>query len=385
MDIVDPCNYFCQVMRFRQILVRLLLPLLLLSGCGTRTPERTPQLNLYLHIPQPALTRADEGMVPSETASEYAIHTLQIWVFLSEACAGHPAGYCLGYLTPEAQNVASGKESQYAIPLEGAVADAHPDVDVYVLANAAAIGATDLNGSTSRAVLENLVMDQSTFGLLGTTPVHTSVPEEGLPFSGVGKNMKMKGSYPVLSLDVVTVCRAVSKLRFVFSQLVDEEGPFSNCSITGVRVDGGKISGAEYLFNDSDNSYKIYPNYYESSSIQFPALAASGIAGNMKPEEYAFDGQSAREYEALIQGGIQAGVLSSYGLCYLRETDRKLSGRIDYQIEGIPGHVDFEMKDPGDFARNHSWIVYLYFTRDAIQFTVSWTLWEEGRDFVLTN
>ena len=372
------------MMRLRTVIGFLLLLLLLLSGCGSRHPEQAPQLNLFVHIPQPVLSRADVGMVSSESEAENVIHTLQIWVFLSEACAGHPAGYCLGYLAPEPQFLSLGDENRYALPLEQAVADAHPDVDVYVLANAAAAGVSGLDEGTSRTTLDGLVMDGDCFGLLGTTPARTSVPEEGLPFTGVGKGMKMKGSYPVLSLDVVTVRRAISKLRFVVCQLVDVEGPFNDCSITDVRIDGG-IAGAEYLFNDSADPYKIVPNFYESSKLIFPALSSAAIAGNTAPDDYAFDNQSAAAYEALVLKGIEDGVLTSYGLGYLRETDRKLTGTVSYVLNGWPGSVNFEMRDPGDFARNHSWIVYLYFTRDAIRFTVSWTPWEEGHDFNLTD
>jgi hypothetical protein len=119
--------------------------------------------------------------------------------------------------------------------------------------------------------------------------------------------------------------------------------------------------------------------------MTFPGLTADEIACSATPEDYAFDGQTALEYETLIRQGLAAGELTSCGLSYLRETDRQLTGTISYVLNGVPGTAEFSMKDPGDFARNHSWIVYLYFTSDAIQFTVSWTLWEEGHDFILTD
>lgn len=364
----------------------LLLPLLVVAGCA-REPlvDLVPHLSISLDIPRPALTRADEGRFPSETEAENAINTLQIWVFLSEAAAGFPAGTCIGYIAPDPLFLSDGSENQYALPLNPKIAEAHPDVDVYVLANAASAGHTELDGSTTRAALDALVMTGSFFGLSGNSPACTAVPEGGLPFAGVGKSLTMKGTYPVLSVDSVTLTRTVSKLRFVFSQLADEEGPFNDCSITGIQINGGAISRSEYLFNTSSDPYRIVPSLYESSAMVFPGLASNEIAGTVDPTLYAFQGQTALEYETLIQKGIADGNLTSWGLSYLRETDKQLSGTVSYMLNGFPGSASFTMKDPGDFARNHSWIVYLYFTRDAIQFTVTWTLWDEGHDFILTD
>ena len=51
---------------------------------------------------------------------------------------------------------------------------------------------------------------------------------------------------------------------------------------------------------------------------------------------------------------------------YLRESDKKLKGKIYYTIgnggEGWPKSTEFEMVAEGDFTRNHTWIVYGYFT-----------------------
>jgi len=363
----------------------LALTLLAAAGCRESLLDQVPKLSICLEIPQTALTRADEGRVPSEAAAENAINTLQIWVFLHEAGGGFPAGTCIGYIAPEPLFLSDGSENRYAMPLNPKVAEDHPDVDVYVLANAASAGYPNLNAETTRDQLDALVMSGDIFGISGNAPVCTAVPETGLPFAGVGKGMKMKGTYPVLTVDSVTLTRAVSKLRFVFSQLVDEEGPLNDCSVTSVTLDGGGIARAEYLFNDSAAAWKIAAGQYETASMTFPGLTADEIACSATPEDYAFDGQTALEYETLIRQGIAAGELTSCGLSYLRETDRQLTGTISYVLNGVPGTAEFSMKDPGDFARNHSWIVYLYFTRDAIQFTVSWTLWEEGHDFILTD
>lgn len=372
--------------RAQHIGLLLLLPLLLATGCREDLLDQVPKLTVYLDIPRPALTRADEGLIPSEFAAENTINTLQIWVFLSEACGDFAAGTCIGYLSPDPLYMNDASNYRFAVPLNPIVADAHPNVDVFVLANAASAGYPDLGVQTQRVALNNLVMEGGFFGIDGNAPVCTEVPEGGLPFAGVGKGMKMKGTYPVLTLDTVTLTRTVSKLRFVFSQLKDVEGPVNECQVTGIQINGSTISASEYLFNDSMASYKIAPNQYVASPMIFQGLTGEQIALSTAPEDYAFRmGQTATEYESLVLQGIEDGVLSSQGLCYLRESDKPLTGRIDYVMNGTVGHADFTMKDPGDFARNHSWIVYMYFTREAIRFTVTWTPWEEGNSFILTD
>ena len=55
--------------------------------------------------------------------------------------------------------------------------------------------------------------------------------------------------------------------------------------------------------------------------------------------------------------------LSQAGPYYLRESGKQLRGTISYTIEGVATtqSATFEMKELGDFLRNHSWIVYAYY------------------------
>ena len=78
--------------------------------------------------------------------------------------------------------------------------------------------------------------------------------------------------------------------------------------------------------------------------------------------------------------------MSGVGPYYLRETDKQLSGVITYQ-KGVAAEqkVRFEMKAPGDFSRNHTWIVYAYYGVDGMQvvtvYTQNWTeVTSESRD-----
>ena len=378
-----------------RILLLLTVAVLAATACR-RTLDEEPELILWLDIEAPAETKRAEGSVPAE-GSEDAIKDLRIWVFLNEAVdESNPAGKLLGYVTPDSSaDPLTQYENRYHIPLSRAVAEAKPKVDIYVIGNPASIGQGGLSESTTRATLDDLVMSGNCFGVgENGEPVCTAVPSDGLPYSGVAKGLSMTGSYPVMRVDVVTVRKAVSKFRFVFCQLRDEVGPMvKSLTVTGLTVNGENISETEYLFNDSANPYKI--SGYRASAINFDP--PTSVRRYTAPEEYVFNPPAnlaereayARQYEALINNGIYTKkVLTEAGRCYLRETDKKLTGQVSYSYQvgetTINASADFEMHASGDFARGRSWIVYVFFVRESMQFSVSWTGWENGKEWSLT-
>lgn len=382
-----------------KVLARILLLLTVAALAATacrRTLDEEPELILWLDIEAPAETKRAEGSVPAE-GSEDAIKDLRIWVFLNEAVdESNPAGKLLGYVTPDSSaDPLTQYENRYHIPLSRAVAEAKPKVDIYVIGNPASIGQGGLSESTTRATLDDLVMSGNCFGVgENGKPICTAVPSDGLPYSGVAKGLSMTGSYPVMRVDVVTVRKAVSKFRFVFCQLRDEVGPMvKSLTVTGLTVNGENISETEYLFNDSANPYKI--SGYRASAINFDP--PTSVRRYTAPEEYVFNPPAslaereayARQYEALINNGINTKkVLTEAGRCYLRETDKKLTGQVSYSYQvgetTINASADFEMHSPGDFVRGRSWIVYVFFVRESMQFSVSWTGWENGKEWSLT-
>lgn len=357
--------------------------------------EEPARLYIYLNIPEASLTRADIGEVESELAAENTIKDLRIWVFLGEDLdANHTTSELLGYINPinadNTKDPLTNFENRYHIPLSAEMARIHPKVDVYALANGPSFLGNNTPGEgATRAVLDELVFSGSNYGIRSNGEVARTTPSgSGLPFSGVKKGLSMQGAYPVMSVDPVTVKRAVSKFRFLFSQLVDEAGPvMGEVAIQELTIDGGIIAKKEFVFNDSANPWKISASDgYDPTTISITPPTSAEIAQNPSPKEYAYKpGMSAAEYEALTAQGLSSGVLTSWGRCYLRETDKPVSGKIKYTIGGAPGEATFQMQDAGGFARNHTWTVYAYFLRDEMQFTVSWTPWESGSDFNLSE
>jgi hypothetical protein len=392
--------------RLARIFLLVLTTALLAAACR-KAQDDEPQLIIWLDIDTPATTKAEEGPVPAQ-GDEDAIKDLRIWVFLSETVnEDNPAGKLLGYVTPSNTNdPLTQYENRYHIPLDRAVAQAKPKVDIYVIGNPSTVGQESLNGSTSRSTLDGLTMSGNTFGVdTDGKPKCKTVPSSGLLYTGVEKNLSMTGSYPVMRVDVVKVRKAVAKFRFVFCQLRDEAGPMiKNLQITGLSLNGvdgdghflenGKnICNAEYLFNDSGNPCKV--SGYREAAINFDV--PTSIRRYAAPEEYVFNPPAdpdlreayLRQYEALINDGISSKkVLTEAGRCYLRETDKQLSGKVTYTYEDgdetRQQEATFTMHAPGDFARGRSWIVYVYFLRETMHFSVNWSDWAEGNEWSLT-
>lgn len=389
----------------------LLLVTVLLAVACERTPVDEPQLVIWLDVEEPVLTKGSEGSVPAE-GTEDEIKDLRIWVFLHGNVVKnnevlYPDGYLLGYIKPSVNDPLTQYENRYhIIPLPLDIAEVKPPVDIYVIGNPSSVGQGGLNANTTRVELDGLTMSGTCFGVnADEKPNNTSVFSDGLPYTGVAKNLSMTGSYPVMRVDRVVVRKAVSKFRFVLCQLRDDAGKLiNNLQITGLSLNGvdgnghflengDNISNAEYLFNDSGNSYKV--NGYRTEAINFTIPAS--VRQYAAPEEYVFNPPAeqdqwetyARQYEALIDDGInKKKVLTEAGRCYLRETNKQLSGKVSYSYvvgeNTIQTSATFTMHSPGDFVRGRSWIVYVYFLRDSMHFSVSWTGWTNGGEWSLT-
>ncbi len=375
--------------------------LLVSASCSRdRIGAEDPVLEVVVRIPRLEMSsRASIGDVKAELAAEASLGTgLKIWVFLHDDFdSKRKSGYCLGYLVPSNQNAdaQTGYENRYYMKFKTTdrdIAMAHPYVDVYVLANGGSVGYGGYDEKTTRETLASALIKGTYFGFNNdgdkVTPVQKSPTNFSLPFSAVGIDMPMKGNYPVLNLETLTLKRAVSKLRFVFSQLSDEAGSIMDFTIDELTLDSRLIPAGEFLFNDSTDPYKIEGEgndaSYQEALINFTPPTHEQVAQIQDPGVYAFSsGMSAQDYETLVLEGIAKGDLFDAGRFYLRETDRPLKGKIKYTISGIQSEKTFQMTSPGDFARNHSWIVYFYFLRDHMDFTVAWTDWTDGKDFVL--
>ena len=364
--------------------------LLAVAGC-LRDPLLYPEngnLTVRVFIPESIITKAETG---DEAAvnDERVVSTLQIWVYKN---GGSDATSLVGYRMLDGDALAAtglnaGHETRFTIPVDQTFVDTKPRVDVYALVNGESAGFTiDKFGYTGGdwTKLNPSDLQDYVFGgdLYGVNTLTSAVPAAGLPMAGVAMNQEVTGDFPVLSISTVTVTRVVSKLRFIFCQMTENGVPVDEFHITGISL-SGNIGQTEKLFTASTYD----SSGHDALSKTYPADGAlpASIAGNPAPGDYLFQpGMTAQQYDDKIRSGVSSGILTQWGLCYLRESDQKLTGTISYTA-GTGGSMrsktaNFTMEAAGDFTRNHSWTIYAYFIGGRLVVQPTVLPWIAGND-----
>lgn len=375
------------------VIVAVLLAALTLSACVHPLEHDNAELMVSVYIPDVVATKAETGPV-NPTENERKITKLQIWVFLHDE-AGSQADILVTYKLFDVRDKDTGLRheavTRFGLPLSTEMfkilSAENAKVDVYAVANADPIWGLDVG--TTRDELEAFVLKE---GMYGVNPLTTTVPEAGLPMSGVLKNADVKGGYPVLNvskpnISSLTLVRAVSKIRFVFVQQGKDSNPTENplntyCAIKRIEFTGGGIAKEERLF--TENASAISEDYTSLSGIYFsgdPLLANGQIACAETPEDLVYRaGETAQAYETRLDAALGTKV-SQVGPVYFRETDQTITGRITFVTDnsGTENTVDFNMAAGDALLRNHSWIVYAYFSEETrtLELTVTVLPWQK--------
>jgi hypothetical protein len=368
------------------------LSALMLAGACSRLDEQNAALNIYVRLPEDAATKASYTDWSTLFSRETRINDLKIWVFLNESTdASLPAGLLLGYLEPKQLNVVSGSVQKFTVLLDKDVASKIKKVDVYVLANSQAIQMQEIGKTTTSAELEALTLSGNRFGIANNgAPTNTGVIDyEGLPYTAMGKGLTLSGSATNLSVENETLqlVRAVSKVQFVFSQIMLSTGekpvPFS---INSLELNSGQIPEQEYLFKESSAPYKIGSDYVPRA-LTFPGLPSKNdIVGNTNPSSYVFDSsnETPQEYQARIQEALVNNTLTGYAPCYLRESDKALTGKISYTLGTFaPKTLEFSMSTGEKFTRNRSWVLYFYINNNSLSLSVSYADWTSDGSYTI--
>ena len=361
--------------------------LMMLTACASDEGSSSGPavLKIYVFAPdRPIVTRADNGNVDAADA-EKAINSLQVWVF------EHSNGNKVGYISTTSEKLSSG-QAILTMEVGDDFASRKPNVDVFVAANvsSANCGLT-LGEGTTRADLEAASIGSSYFGVspLVTPGDITTEGYAGLPMSGVLKDQTIFGDAPVFgvgsttasTLSNVKLVRAVSKVRFVFCSEFSES---TKHTVKQIAINGSMIPTQEYLFLDgaysdgggSGTRYKVGTAYNESVAPLFNPDTPEEIKNcrEKTPSYYIWNNNpeaplTGQEYEARITEGIGNNDLNDLGTYYLRESDKNVTGTITYDTDKT---VTFKLVTPdanfvpGDFGRNHTWIVYAYFSSDKL-------------------
>ena len=394
------------IVRGLQSLTMALL-LMMFSSCASYDHEEQHEpavLKIYVFAPdRPIVTRADiNNPDVNATAEENAIHSLSVWVF--EHSDGANDGKKVGYVNTTGEQLSTG-QAVLTMDVSDDFATNQPNVDVYVMANVTNGNCgLSLGATSTRSELDNALIKSSYFGLssLVTSSVISAEGYPGLPMSGVLKNQTIFGDAPVFgvgskttkTLTNVKLVRAVSKVQFVFTAIKDIDKNTKH-TVKSITLDASQdatettdaigLPTSEYLFLDDAYSadgggdpltysgyrYKVGGSYNDAIATLFTSTDGQDI-NVCNPERgadyYVYKTQTGQDYESLIQSGIDNGDLTSVGTYYLRESDRIISGTITYDGDKT---ATFSLKDAGDFGRNHTWIVYGYFTEELGIMTLS--------------
>ena len=133
-----------------------------------------------------------------------------------------------------------------------------------------------------------------------------------------------------------------------------------------------------YLMPVAASSYE--GSAYEGTAMGYGGIDKETIPAITNPLDYAYATQTPEEYEELINKGVSKNDLHQFGLTYLRESPKQLTGTITYTIkerdnttttwesitEPTEKTATFSMAAPGEFMRNHSWIIYIYFMDEKL-------------------
>lgn len=363
--------------------------LLILGACSSDSPEeQTPVLNIYVYTPgQPTLTRS----VMEPTEKEKQVKSLTLWVYKSSDNSQ------LGSLTlskEELENLNSKSMGVYSMPVTSTFAKNPEPVDVYVLANVSHDNTgTTLNSTIAdKTSLENALFNGGYYYQFvrydkNYTAV-TMLSEEGLPMSGVVRGKAVTNQNSVLHITDANLqlVRDVSKVRFIFSSLKGGDKVY----IDEVKLDANMMYNSSYLFlNDEHPYFRVGDNGLFSHEITlvtelkdeegFPQY----INENTNPRQYAYEsGMDETMYEAKIQDGLKNKELTEAPTVYLPESDKRLTGTITFHLASKATEfrtAQFMMLN-GDFRRNQTWIVYVYYSGSSkLDITsVKVTDWEDG-------
>ena len=321
----------------------------------------------------------DETQANPNTESD--IHSIKVWVFKSGTGenANHPIAYKED--TPTAGGgTANGTYTLNLRFLRKINGEEIKNIDLYILANSESTNmAKKLEGkdlrSITRADLQGVTFDDP-FGITEEGKAETTeVPTEGLPISRAITNIAIAGHVADTEIEAkeigikIPLVRAVSKLHFYFARTADADALTENVKVTRIEIDGNTFPTESYVFPEEEEYTKADANKAATSSkygtpayvptaLQLGGVENSGIAAVPDPTAFIKKSQTAQQYlDAFKDAGI-----ASHHLCYLRDTNKPITGKIYYQLaeDGSEKFREFTIPSSGNAIRNRELVVYGY-------------------------
>ena len=348
-------------------------------------------LNLSFSTASTTTSRASraENNVNNETQAypntESDIHSIKVWVFKSgTGASANPIAYKKD--TPTAVD-GSTVNRTYTLNLRflrKINGEELKNIDLYILANSESTNMADnekLKGkdlrSITRADLQGVTFDDP-FGITAEGKAQTTeVPTgKGLPISRAITNIEIADHVADTEIEAkdkgisIPLVRAVSKLHFYFARKDAADALTGNVKVTRIEVDGNTFPTASYVFPDEEpyasadankaaTSGKYETPTYVASTLKLDGVENAKIKPVPDPLTYKRgDSETAQAYMDRMNNEI-----GGHDLCYLRETNKPITGKIYYKLaEGdYERSQEFTIPSSGNAIRNRELVVYGYF------------------------
>ena len=313
---------------------------------------------------------------------ESDIHSIKVWVFKSgTGASANPIAYKEDNPTVGG-TAANGSYTLSLRFLRKINGEELKNIDLYILANSESTNMADkLKGkdlrSITRADLQGVTFDDP-FGITAEGKAQTTaVPtDKGLPISRAITNIEIANHVADTEIEAkgkeisIPLVRAVSKLHFYFARKAGEDAYTDNVKVTRIEINGNTFPTASYVFPDEEDyatadanksatSGKYGTPTYVATTLTLDGVENTGIKAVTDPLSYK-RGPSETAQAYMDRMNTEIG---GHDLCYLRETNKPITGKIYYQLaEGdFERSKEFTIPSEGNAIRNRELVVYGYF------------------------
>ena len=315
--------------------------------------------------------------------AESDIHSIKVWVFKSgTGASANPIAYKEDTPTAVGGATANGSYTLSLRFLRKINGEELKNIDLYILANSESTNMADkLKGkdlrSITRADLQGVTFDDP-FGITAEGKAQTTaVPTgKGLPISRAITNIEIANHVADTEIEAkgkeisIPLVRAVSKLHFYFARKAGEDAYTDNVKVTRIEIDGNTFPTASYIFPDEEDyatadanksatSGKYGTPTYVATTLTLDGVENTGITAVTDPLSYKRGpSETAQDYMDRMNKEI-----GGHDLCYLRETNKPITGKIYYQLaEGdFERSKEFTIPSEDKAIRNRELVVYGYF------------------------
>lgn len=314
--------------------------------------------------------------------AESDIHSIKVWVFKSgTGASANPIAYKEDTPTSVDGSTVNRTYTLNLRFLRKINGEELKKIDLYILANSESTNMADKLKvkdfrSITRADLQGVTFDDpfgiTTDGKAQTTAVPTG---KGLPISRAITNIEIAKHVADTEIEAkdkgisIPLVRAVSKLHFYFARKDAAAALTENVRVTRIEIDGNTFPKESYVFPDEEDyatadanksatSGKYGTSDYVTTTLTLDGVENTGIKAVPDPLAYKRTNETAQDYMNRMNKDI-----GEHDLCYLRETNKPIKGKIYYKLAegGFEESKEFTIPSEGNAIRNRELVVYGYF------------------------